>query len=325
MKEKIITPVLRPEKINLKTEIIDDDIGSAFSESWPSLDGMPNIFNRSSIFAGEKASKGKSYIDKEIYSYLKGFQIKYTGPALDKRDYQVFQLCIHAARSSGVDMGKSIRIFPCKWFEILRRTDNSVSRNNLFDSLKKLTCANVYVCKEENGYKEEVSGTLLSMAKRTQLIKSSQNKNDIKWLISVNPYTKDLFVDNMTLLDIHRSAQIKSHLGLWLHDFYSSHSAPIPIELKKLKLLSGSEMSISHFNQSLKEALAKLVEVDFLLDYEIKSLNKTDKILIVNKKYNSPIINGNVIFKGNIKNNNYRNYKEDAIRREGEIRSRVVL
>lgn len=283
-----------PPNVSIRGEAIVQN-KNTYVLSWPENEGMPNIFNRTALFAGEKAQE-KYYTEHEIVSYVKDYEINYTGPALDKKDYQVFQLCLHAGRASGVEMGYPIRIFPNEWFKILGRTDNSVSRDILYNSLKKLTAATLTILKTNGNVKEEITGNLLSMAKRSDIvekegkfIKTGKIK-DVKWLIAVNPYTKDLFIDDMTLLDIHRSSKIKSHLGLWVHDFYSSHSNPIPIDVRKLYILSGSTMSYSHFMQSLKEVLVKLTELEFFMSYNIVEKNKTEKILYVTKKYNSPVI-----------------------------------
>lgn len=283
-----------PNPVNVRGEVISLN-RNTYVLSWPEHEGMPNVFNRTALFAGEKASE-HYFTDHEIASYVKDYEINYTGPALDKKDYQVFQLCLHAGRASGVEMGYPIRIFPNEWFKILGRTDNSTSRDILYNSLKKLTAATLNIIKNTGTYKEEITGNLLSMAKRSDIIEKegkfirTGKVKDVKWLIAVNPYTKDLFVDDMTLLDIHRSSKIKSHLGLWLHDFYSSHHNPIPIDIRKLHLLSGSKMSYSHFMQSLKEALVKLEELSFLKSYKITEKSKTEKLLSVTKYTNSPVI-----------------------------------
>lgn len=283
-----------PEPVSIRGEAILAN-NNTYVLSWPENEGMPNIFNRTALFVGEKASE-HYYNDQEIASYVKDYEINYTGPALDKKDYQVFQLCLHAGRASGVEMGHPIRIFPNEWFKILGRTDNSISRDILYNSLKKLTAASINVIKTNGDFKEEITGNLLSMARRNDIIEKegkfirTGKVKDVKWLIAINPHTKDLFIDDMTLLDIHRSAKIKSHLGLWLHDFYSSHHNPIPIDVKKLHILSGSRMSYSHFMQSLKESLLKLENLGFLKNHKIVEKSKTEKILYVYKQYNSPVV-----------------------------------
>lgn len=289
-----------PAPLDLNIELLREDFSdNFFLQKWPDYNGgMPNVFNRSSIFAGEKADKNIVYREQPILSYVKDYELYYTGPELDKKDYQVFQLCLQAGKVSNVEMGRPLRIFPSEWFKILKRTDNGRSRDELFYSLKKLTAANIQVLRVNNGHKEEISGSLLSMAKRKEIIIDNQSgslsrgssKKDIKWLIAINPYTKDLFLDDLTLLDIHRSSRIKSCLGLWLHDFYSSHNEPIPLSINYLKDLSGSKAKIGHFTQSLKENLEKLKEIGFLSDYSIKEKSREEKILSVNKVYKSPVV-----------------------------------
>lgn len=289
-----------PKPVDLSIEILREEFSANFFlQKWPDYNGgMPNVFNRSSIFAGEKADKKMIYRDQPVLSYVKDYELYYTGPELDKRDYQVFQLCLQAGKISNVEMGRPLRIFPAEWFKILKRTDNSRSRDELYNSLKKLTSANIHVLRTHKGYREEISGSLLSMAKRKEIIIDNdsgllsygKSKRDTKWLIAINPYTKDLFLGDLTLLDIHRSSQIKSCLGLWLYDFYSSHNEPIPLSISYLKDLSGSKSNLGHFTQSLKENLNKLKEIGFLSDYEITDKSRTEKMLSVNKTYKSPVV-----------------------------------
>lgn len=290
-----------PEKLQLSVERFEkNQQGNTLYKSWDNThDGMPNIFNRTSIFSSEKSKEDQIYNQKEIVSYIKNCNIKYTGPALDKRDYQVFQLCLLSAKNNKVKLGEMFRIFPSEWLSILKRTDNTRSRNELEKSMKKLTSANINmlrVYKDFNGeFKEDVSGTLLSGFKRIAfkevddgLIRSGK-KVDVKWMVAINPCIKELFSNDLTLIDLKRSAEIKSCLGLWLYDFYSSHHNPIPISTQKLKILSGANSTLSHFNQSLEKNLKKLVEIGFLFNYHFEFKNKKEKLLIVEKCFKSPI------------------------------------
>lgn len=291
---KIDYPAPVPIKADPLNEILNKN---HLLMDWPdNAGGMPNLFNRSSIFSAEKSDD--TYFNKQpILSYVKDYEITYTGPALDKRDYQVFQLCLHAGKSSQVEMGRLLRIYPSEWFKILKRTDNSRSRDELYNSLKKLTAATVDVIRYSDGRRHQVSGSLLSVVYREEMIINNDgmvvknlqpSKRDIKWLIAINPYTKDLFLGDMTLLDIHRSANIKSYLGLWLHDFYSSHQKPIAIDIRKLYNLSGSKGEIGHFTQSLKENLNKLIDFGLIKEYSIEEKSKKEKLLKVVKASNSP-------------------------------------
>lgn len=287
-----------PAPVPIKAEPLNEILNkNHLLMDWPdNAGGMPNLFNRSSIFSAEKSDD--TYFNKQpILSYVKDYEITYTGPALDKRDYQVFQLCLHAGKNSQVEMGRLLRIYPSEWFKILKRTDNSRSRDELYNSLKKLTAATVDVIRYSDGRRHQVSGSLLSVVYREEMIINNDgmvvknlqpSKRDIKWLIAINPYTKDLFLGDMTLLDIHRSANIKSYLGLWLHDFYSSHQKPIAIDIRKLYNLSGSKGEIGHFTQSLKENLNKLIEFGLIKEYSIEEKSKKEKLLKVVKASNSP-------------------------------------
>lgn len=290
-----------PETIALNVERMFVSEDMLRMESWgDAQNGMPNIFNRTAIFSGEKSKDGAVFSQKNIPSYIKNCEIKYTGPSLDKKDYQVFQLCCHASKNNNVSMGELFKIFPAEWLKILKRTDNSRSRDELAKSLKKLTSANINVIKKiktQSGIiSDDFCGTLLSGFKRVafkitdkEVIRTNK-KTDVKWLVAINPCIKELFYNDLTLIDIKKSAEIKSCLGLWLHDFYSSHHNPIPISTKRLYELSGASSTISHFNQSLEINLKKLCEVGFLRAFYFSKNDKSEKVLSVEKMYKTPII-----------------------------------
>lgn len=289
-----------PEKLVLHVERYEHINENKIMKSWKDTqDGMPNIFNRTSIFSSEKSKDDVMYNQKEIVSYIKGCEIKYTGPSLDKKDYQIFQLCLHTAKENSIPLGETFRIYPAEWLKILKRSDNTRSRNELYKCLKKLTSANVNIIRKvklsHGDIIEDISGSLLSGFKKISFTKEeegltrSDKKIDLKWLISINPNIKELFLNDLTLIDLRKSAEIKTCLGLWLHDFYSSHHNPIPISTTKLKEISGASSTISHFNQALELNLEKLVEIGFLNNFSFENKSRSEKILFVEKAYKSPI------------------------------------
>lgn len=314
MKNNVNPETVFPEAVVLNVERMFFSEDMKHMETWgDAQNGMPNIFNRTAIFSGEKSKENEILNQKNIESYIKNCEIKYTGPALDKKDYQVFQLCCYAAKNNNVNMGELFKIFPSEWLKVLKRTDNSRSRDELAKSMKKLTAANINVIKKiktQSGIiKEDFCGTLLSGFKRVAFkisdkeVIRTNNKTDIKWLVAINPCIKELFYNDLTLIDIKKSAEIKSCLGLWLHDFYSSHHSPIPISTKRLYDLSGASSTISHFNQSLEINLKKLCKIGFLKSFHFSKNSRSEKVLNVEKMYKTPIIGFNKVKIENKRNN----------------------
>ena len=294
--------VVYPDKISLSVERYLKN-GFNFDQDWTDANsGIPNIFNRTSIFSGEKAKNNVSYTGRTILSYINNCSITYNGPAMDKKDHQVFQLCIHAAKENNIFFGETFRIFPAEWLKILKRADNSRSRDELANSLKKMTMANINVVREyghneDGAFHEDFSGNILSMFKRVSFKKEndeyvkSRSKTDVKWLIAISPAIKQIVDQDLTLIDIQKSAEIKTCLGLWLYDFYSSHHNPIPISTDRLRLLSGSNSStIGHFNQALEINLKKLKDIGFISNYSFNQKSRNEKMLVVEKEFLSPIV-----------------------------------
>lgn len=298
--KKVVQDIIFPENIDVKAErflrkneclTIKDDFQI----------GMPNLLNRSSVFSGEKRKENDYINNQEIQSYHKNVKIKYTGLKLDKRDQQVLYMCLIAMKNNKFNFGELFRIFPANWLSNLGRTDNSKSREELSNSLKRLSSSSITLLKKKNvqgsEVLEETTGSFLSGFNRQSLVVSddeaivTNRKIDIKWLVMINPFLKDFYTNDLTVLDLKMSAKIKSMLGLWLFDFYSSHNDPIPLSTRRIQELSGLNSNISHFHQSLKKSLNELVNIGFLVNFSIENKSKDNKVLSVVKNYRSPIIN----------------------------------
>lgn len=77
--------------------------------------------------------------------------------------------------------------------------------------------------------------------------------------------------DTTTLMEWETRKKIGSRatLAMWLHAFYSSHREPIPLAVEKLYELCRSGDSLSSFRRNIKNALGKLVDVEFLTHFTI--------------------------------------------------------
>lgn len=72
-----------------------------------------------------------------------------------------------------------------------------------------------------------------------------------------------------------------SPLEKWLHAFYASIPAPYPVRVETLLHLSGSHASdLKFFRRGLRTSLRGLVDVGFLVHWEIDDGDKVDVVKV---------------------------------------------
>ena len=84
-----------------------------------------------------------------------------------------------------------------------------------------------------------------------------------EYVIRLNPALHALFAkDQYTGVDAAiRRALDGQPLAQWLHGFYSSHAAPLPISVRTLHQLCGSSTKrLDHFRQDLRKALISVTD-----------------------------------------------------------------
>ncbi|UUZ66229.1 hypothetical protein LP417_35010 (plasmid) [Polaromonas sp. P1-6] len=101
---------------------------------------------------------------------------------------------------------------------------------------------------------------------------AKDEKGNARWMVRFEPRVSTLFMEDTTTLiewETRKKIGTRATVAQWLHSFYSSHRDPIPLKVEKLYELCRSGDSLSSFRRNIKNALNKLVDVEFLTDFSI--------------------------------------------------------
>jgi hypothetical protein len=106
-----------------------------------------------------------------------------------------------------------------------------------------------------------------------------------KWMVRFEPMIAELFRDDsVTFLawEQRKSIGSRATLALWLHAYYTSHRDPYPLTIQKIHELTGSgQKEIRFFRRKVKEALERLVEIGFLVEFSLEgNIVKVKKVPI---------------------------------------------
>jgi hypothetical protein len=237
--------------------------GFAPAADWPiGLPMVPNLVSRSALFScvrtvvpneqDEDAAVPRIVgvvIEKRVASTSQ-YKVVYRGEVLNQADGEVWQVAILSARQAGA-AGLPVTFSLNEWCRVLNRRENDQRTNTaIVRSLKRLMGAFLMVENRESG--EDVWVNLIERVKR--------DPNSGRYMISINPLIVSLFTDDVTEIDLRRKARLRSSLAKWMHDYFSTHSHPIPMALERLQDLSGMAMNTALRNVRIKvrEAIEEL-------------------------------------------------------------------
>lgn len=227
---------------------------------------IPNDMIRSSLFSVNNHNCVRTYLkNHKVYTY-RSTDIIYTGEELRQDDEDVWMQLIYMASESDDNY---LEIRPYTFLALIGVPQRTQYRDRLKLSLTRMSATAVELFNHE--FKQGLSFSLVR--KFEWSIDGSSLK---KWKIWLEPEVVKLFSalgKTYTKIDWQQRSKLKP-LAKWLHAFYSSHSEPQPVHVKKIMELSGSKMkSLRHFKANLKQSLIELVQIgfiepDFLIDHE---------------------------------------------------------
>jgi hypothetical protein len=270
-KIKTIKPVVKISGVNVGQKVDNEN-----TTPWPTAFGVPNTMLRSALFGIQRERSGLSMIDNMILMCPREATIKYSGPRLNQDDSLVWQMIIRAVRQSKVPMGGIIQLSYQDIIKSLGLSDGGANFNWLKACLERLHKAHVVI------------DTPTEVIRSHLLVGYSTEKKTKKIKVGISALLVPLFAEDLTDVDVLRKASLKSQLSRWLHDFYSSHSNPIPYSIEKIKELSRSEAQTSKFRQMVIKSMEELKECDPPLFSKETFFDKKTDSLIVFKATNSP-------------------------------------
>lgn len=215
-------------------------------------ESIPNALIRSSLFGVNRSSSGQ-IIKKKIPS-LSNYDITYIGEELGQSDCQIFYFLMRAYRSGKKRTDGFVEIKQSDILESLGVSKGGSAYDWLWTHLERLKRAEISVVSDRYKY----LGNLVSEVE----------KNDANGTIAFVMNNKLASVNgDYTAIDLQRKVSIKSLIGKWAHDFYSSHAFTIPMKLDTIKSLTGSKLEKAKFKSQLKIAMEEIKNAGVVNSY----------------------------------------------------------
>lgn len=214
---------------------------------WPDpVRGVPNGMLRSALFGAIRRGR-RRFLQREKITSVAGVTVFQTGPRLDQADLDVWEQCLHLARTGG--LGLEVRFTGHGFLRAIGRSTGKSQHEWLKDALARLMSAVVEMQDGRRAY----SGQLIHHWYR--------DDETHQHVIVINPKLAALYTaDGWTAEQWdQRLALRRQPLAQWLHGFYSTHAEPYPYSVSRLHELCGSEAKeLFHFRAELRAALDAL-------------------------------------------------------------------
>lgn len=234
--------IARVEEIRQKAQKAKDQL-----PLWPeAVRGVPVAILRSALFGAIKRGR-RVFLQRTPVASYKGVTILQTGPRLDQADLDVWEQCLHLARTGG--LGTRIAFGARQFLRAIGRSTGGRDVDWLKGALARLASTVVEIQDGRRVY----FGPLLHHGIR--------DDETGQYCIEVNPLLVRLYgPGGWSQVEVVQRRALKGQpLAQWLHGFYSTHAAPYPLRAETIHRLSGSEVQqMKHFRAELREALAKL-------------------------------------------------------------------
>lgn len=211
--------------------------------------GVPNSVLRSALFTATKRGK-RQYFERQKIASVDGVSVVFTGPRLDQADLDVWEQCLHIARTHG--LGNTIQFTAHGFLKAIGRSTGNSQHEWLKGAFARLRTSDV----EISDGKRTFFGALISSGQR--------NEQTGFYELVLNPRIASLYNDDgWTGEDWEQRKKLMGKpLALWLHGFYSSHKNPFDYKIETIHKLCGSETKDPYkFKQNFVEAIKDLSEV----------------------------------------------------------------
>lgn len=239
---------IRGEKITLPQQVHEQkqEVQPQLPMWGERIRGVPNGVLRSALFTATKRGK-RAYFEGVQIASVDGVKVLFTGPRLDQADLDVWEQCLHIARTA--TLGTRISFTAHGFLKAIGRSTGKSDHEWLKGAFRRLSTSLVELVDGKRAY----WGSLISHGQR--------NEETGFYELELNPKIASLYNDDgWTGQDWEqRKALIGKPLALWLHGFYSSHAKPYDYKIDTLYKLCGSEAKeLKHFKEQLNESLSAL-------------------------------------------------------------------
>lgn len=214
---------------------------------WPEpVRGVPNSVLRSALFGAIRRGR-RAFQQGEPLASVEGVTILFTGPRLDQADLDVWEQCLHLARTGG--LGCRIQFAAHGFLKAIDRSTGGKDVEWLKNAFRRLSSSVVEIKEGRRTY----FGPMIHHGTR--------DDESGHYVIEINPAIVALYGnDGWSQVEwSQRHALKRQPLAQWLHGFYITHAAPYPMKAETLHRLCGSEAKqMKHFRAELREALGKV-------------------------------------------------------------------
>jgi hypothetical protein len=241
-------------------------------DKWPAnwgnqYRGVPNELIRNALF-NIRHNEPRQRLDNAPIASLRNQVMLYSGEELRIRDEDVLAQIFHFQRD--FKLGERWVVSAMDFLSALGRSTGMRAYKELYEILIRLSKAHITILRKDGADEKVIleAGSLLTLR-----IEHTSRGGPTNITVSVNPDTRQLWETlGYTLVDWDQRQGLRSPLAKYLHRFYSSHEAPFPYRVVKLRELTGSSVeSLNKFRQLLRSALEALVEIGFLDGYYVDS------------------------------------------------------
>lgn len=216
---------------------------------WPEpVRGVPNSILRSALFGAIKRGR-RTFMQREPVASYEGVTILQTGPRLDQADLDVWEQCMHLARTGG--LGTRIQFAAHGFLKATGRATGGKDVEWLKGAFARLASSVVEIKDGKRAY----FGPMLHHGTR--------DDETGHYCIEINPAIVSLYgSDGWSAVEFEQRKALKRQpLAQWLHGFYTTHAAPYPLKVETIHRLSGSETEqLFHFREKLRKALGAVAE-----------------------------------------------------------------
>lgn len=217
---------------------------------WPEpVRGIPNSVLRSALFGAIRRGR-RTYLQAEKIASFENITILQTGPRLDQADLDVWEQCLHLARTDV--LGTEISFSAYGFLKAIGRATGGRDIEWLKNAFRRLSASVVEITEGKRAY----YGPMLYGGVR------DDETGD--YIIQINPNIIKLYgTDGWSSVEYEQRKSLKGQpLAQWLHGFYSSHADPYPIKVETIYKLCGSETKLlKNFRATLRESLRHLETV----------------------------------------------------------------
>lgn len=233
------------------------------------LRAIPNELVRSALFNARNHKNERDYMKGEVIASIGESEVRYTGQELRQDDETVWLQVLHLCRTE--KLGTTIGVRRLAFLESIKWSPTKANYERLHSCLDRLSATNI-----------EVKSKRLKSRVAVSLIRKYKLDDESKlMLIEIEPEVHALFDDCYTLCEWDQRQSLPSGLTTWMHAYFASHEKPFPIKIETLTSGAGVHFTAkADAKRSIKKALEKLVEIEFLVRFKIEK----DLVSVVRKK-----------------------------------------